>query len=171
MSKPNILCNQYAEQTGPAMDTYITVREVLENVREFEEQMRGLYLQQAERAERQDVKCFLQHLGKLECRHEKGLANYEDEERKMLLDNWLQYGPDEEQLQVPKLEDFPADMDMNQAESLAVKQNGELATYYSQVAERSSSREVSELFGKLVDQVESENRDVRKEASSIRHHE
>lgn len=151
------------------METYTKVRDVLEKAREFHQQLTEFYDRLSDRAERDRVEMLLDYMSRHEEGFEEAFDDYTDEGAEKLLETWMQYGPEEDTLDVPDPGELDADMDVDDVVATALDLDDALVRFYEEVAERAKSSDVRDLFRKLREQQESEKAKLKRAAHQIRH--
>jgi len=144
------------------MSTYMRVRDVLEAARRFHRQLKVFFGRLADRSDKERVRILLDYMSRHERNFEEGLNEYEAQGSGRLLDTWMQYGPDEDRLEVPSFDDLTADGAIDQVEKAALRFDDALAAFYADAAGRAQNEKVRQLFARLAEQHESDKADVRK---------
>lgn len=137
---------------------YQTVRDILDFVRGFHARASRLFEAASSQAHQQKARWLLDWLADHERRFAGALETFEQApENSGLLHEWLQYVPelDKIPLELPELGD---DLSVDDAVALAIAFDEYLVRLYEAVLSTCGSRDVCEMFKKLLDQERSEER-------------
>jgi rubrerythrin len=153
------------------MDTYITVRDVLDKAQDVHRQMKDLYAQLAERCVRNQPEILLKYLKSKEEEYEQGLAQNIRNDRNGLLDTWMQYAPDLSQFAIPSPDAFEKEITLKEIEATAQRIRESLINFYETAAHTAKPDTVRQLFEKLAEQHQSEKAAVKTTLNSLKHNE
>ena len=151
------------------MDTFITVQDVLDKSRRFHRQLMEFYNRLSRESDRERLRLLLDYMRRHEDRFTRELARYENEGQKRLLETWLQYGPDDQPLDLPPVHEIADDMSLDDIQAVALRFDAALAAFYADAARRVMSDDARELFHNLVQEHEADKATIRKNVESAKH--
>lgn len=146
---------------------YQTVHDILDFVRRFHARAGRLFEAASSQAQQQKARWLLDWLADHERRFAAAIETFEQApENSGLLHEWLQYVPelDKIPLELPRLGN---DLSVDDAVSLAIAFDDYLVRLYEAVLSTCGSREVCEMFQKLLDQERSEERAVARNLAQL----
>lgn len=150
------------------MKSYKQVKEIIEYVRLFHEQMREFYERLHEKDEKHRVKILLDYL----CRHEKlreeTLAQYEEEALSNIMDAYFKYVPESITPICFKSKVIKSHMTVDDVVSIALELNNCLIEMYNKLIEQTNVKEVEEVFKSLLHRIEKEEKNLVRDASQLK---
>jgi hypothetical protein len=152
------------------MKPYKQTQELFSMVGDFHRRLSELYEDMTEKAERDGVKEFLQHLRRHEKRMHQGLEAFAAGESHELGETWVQFVPEDDPLGLSDLETLALSPEMNVQEWVAfsMEWHGRLTDFYSAMAENPAlAPKVRDMFGKLKEQQEQETGKIRQIAEQL----
>ncbi len=151
------------------MTSFVTVRDVLERVRLFRQQLKSFYQELAETADKRELQIYLAYMIRHEENFEKVLAEHDDACINHKLDTWMQYGPESAGFALPPLSDLdPANMCVEEAECLALASENAILAYYKEAAKSVQGAEPHALLEQLAEQQESDILILKQASESLR---
>ena len=132
-------------------------RDILDYVREFHKKLSDFYHDLADHSDKERVKMLLDYMARHQKHFEENLAEYETDASKTIMESWLQCAPEMDMEGVFK--GIKLDPDMMSVEDvirIAVDLDDYLINLYQEVANCTESKEIKEIFVKLM---EKENRE------------
>ncbi len=151
------------------MSTFVTVKEVLENVRTFRKQLKLFYAHLAETAGKRELQIYLAYMIRHEENFERVLAANEGKDINHKLDTWMQYGPDTDRLSLPPLNGLkPENMSVEDAECIALVSENAIAAYYAEAAARVQGGDAHDLLMQLAEQQQSDICALKQASESVR---
>lgn len=149
------------------MKSYMQVKEIIEFVRLFHQQMREFYESLHEKDEKYRIKIFLDYL----CRHEKHredtLARYEKEALSNIMDAWFKFLPKNITPKCLESNVIKSDMTVDDVVCFALELNNCLVEIYKKLIEQTNVREVKEVFKSLLHRIEKEEKNLVRDASLL----
>jgi len=127
-------------------------RDVLAHARDFHTKVSALYQRLAAATDNKRIQLVLNYMSQHEQSLEQGLAKYEAESPKSLLDTWFQFTHDETTLHALQ-EDLPQaeELTVDDVIDLAMKCDNCLIELYREMANSADSREINEMFVSLLE--------------------
>ena len=150
------------------MSTYVKVRDIIDTVRRFHRQLKVYYARLAKQVDKKRVQILLDYLSRKEQQFQNGLATYDEEGAGRLLDTWLQYGPDEKQLDVPSFGDFRPDMTVDDVEKTAMEFGKALTEFCMSASRLAKTDDVRRLFRSLAQQEQEEKANIKTTGSAVK---
>lgn len=147
------------------MSSFVTVRDVLENVRSFRKQLKEFYRTLAETTDKRELQIYLAYMTRHEENFEKILSEHDGEGTNHKLDTWMQYGPENAGFTLPALQALdPATMCVEEAERLAITAETAILSYFTAAAKSVQGADPHALLEQLAEQQQSDI-DILKQAS------
>lgn len=153
------------------MDTYITVRDVLDKAQNFHRQMKDLYDRLADTCDREQSEILLKYLKRKEENYERGLMQSQEDDVNGLLNAWMQFAPDWSQFAASSAEEFQKEMTPEAIAAKAQRIRKSLVEFYETAAQTAKPDSVRQLFEKLAEQHKSEQAALKTTMDSLKHHE
>ena len=151
------------------MATFVTLKDVLDRVRTFRQQLKSFYTHLAETAGKHELQIYLGYMIRHEENFERVLAAHDGKAMNHKLDTWMQYGPESAGLVLPRLEDLnPEAMSVEEAECIALASENAILAYYKEAAANVQGTEPHDLLEKLVAQQQSDMITLKQASESIR---
>jgi len=137
---------------------YAQIRNVLDEARDFHGQLAEYYGQLSDNAIQQRVALLLDHMSSHEKALQRGLAAYEDDAERQVMDTWVDLSRHEEILATFKKTLIAADTSVDNVTRAAMDVDHCLLRFYRDVAGSAESETVREVFSNLIDMEEAELR-------------
>ena len=137
---------------------YTQIRNVLDEARDFHGQLAEYYGQLSDNAVQQRVGLLLDHMSSHERNLQQGLAAYEDDAARQVMDTWVDLSRHEEILATFEQTPIAADTSVDGVTRAAMDVDRCLLRFYRDVAGSAESETVREVFSNLVDMEEAELR-------------
>ncbi len=150
------------------INTYITVRDVLDMARRFHRRLTEFYDRLNRESDCERMHMLLDFVRRHEKYFARNLEKYEEQEREGLLDTWLQYGPEESPLEIPPVSEISDDMSIDDVQEAALRFDDALASFYADAARLVQSEAVRDLFRHLAKQHETDKATIRKNVETVR---
>lgn len=147
---------------------YEQTKDVLDHVVKFHRQAGELFRQLMEHAGDQRVRMLLDYMVRHEKALERRIAEFRDDSSERILSNWFKYTHDEDIFKALRQVDATADLEFDDVLDLAVELDAKLIELYEEMAERSPSEEVKEIFHCLLSQERREKNVLMRSALGLK---
>jgi hypothetical protein len=132
------------------------VRDILKILQDEYDQINSYYEHLGNKVEKGKVKLILDHVMQNLSTFKKMISGYGSEEKKSLLDTWIQFSPDASlKLQMADIEIHP-DMSVEEVINIVVDIDDWLENYFRFMSEKTSSLKLKEVFSRLSETVNKE---------------
>lgn len=125
-------------------------RDVLDHVGAFHRQAGLLFRQLMEHNSNPRVRMLLDYMARQEFNLEKSIAAFRADSPERVLSSWFKYTHDEDIFASLRAVDPNSDLLFDDVLDLAVELDGKLVELYEEMAERSTSQEVKDVFNSLL---------------------
>ena len=147
---------------------YMQIREMLDRVRDFHEELGNYYHQLSEAADRERIKLLLDHISKHKKRLHDGLAAYEKDAPQQVLNTWVDSEYCDQVLALCETTFASRETDVDGVIEAAIEIDNSLIDFYREVAEHATSERVREVFQNLIELEESDLRHLALSALQLR---
>ena len=137
---------------------YAQIRDILDQVRDFHGQLADYYSGLSDKATKQRVKLLLDHMSSHERNLQQGLAAYEDDASRQVMDTWVDCSHREEILATCEQTPIAPKTSVDSVTRVAMDVDRCLLRFYHDVAGNAESETVREVFRNLIDMEEAELR-------------
>ncbi len=137
---------------------YTQIRNVLDEARDFHGQLAEYYSQLSVNATQQRVGLLLDHMSSHERNLQQGLAAYEDDAPRQVMDTWVDLSHHEEIFATCEQTPISADTSVDSVTRVAMDVDRCLLRFYRDVAGSAESETVREMFKNLIDMEEADLR-------------
>ncbi len=151
------------------MDTYMKVRDILDEAQEFHRRMKMLYGRLAASCDRKRPEMLLNYLKDKEEEYEEGLAQSKRQETGGILETWMQFAPETDSNVIPSPDRFEEKMTLENIEAEAQRIREALIAFYETAAQTARPAPVRQLFEKLIEQHQSEQSADKTITDSLKH--
>lgn len=125
-------------------------RDVLNHVGAFHREAGLLFRQLMEHSSSARVRMLLDYMSRHEFNQEKNIAAFSNDSPERVLSGWFKYTHDEDIFAPLRVVNPESDLPFDDVLDLAVDLDAKLLELYQEMVERSSSNEVRDLFGSLL---------------------
>ncbi len=125
-------------------------RDVLDHVGSFHRQAGLLFRQLMEHSSSARVRMLLDYMARHELNLEKSIAAFRADSPERVLSSWFKYTHDEDIFAPLRAVDPEADLPFDDVLDLAVELDAKLVELYEEMAERSASAEIKDIFNSLL---------------------
>lgn len=129
---------------------YMQIRDMLDRVRDFHGQLGDYYHQLSETADRERIKLLLDHMSNQKKQLRDGLAAFEQEVSKQVLDTWVDSEFCDQALSTCEQTFAPRDTSVEGVIKAAMDMDNCLIGFYREVVEHVESEHVREVFQNLI---------------------
>jgi hypothetical protein len=137
---------------------YTQIRNVLDEARDFHGQLAEYYSQLSVNATQRRVGLLLDHMSSHERNLQQGLAAYEDDAPRQVMDTWVDLSHHEDILATCEQMPISADTSVDSVTRVAMDVDRCLQRFYRDVAGSAESETVREMFKNLIDMEEADLR-------------
>ena len=147
---------------------YMQIREMLDRVRDFHEELGNYYHQLSESADRERVKLLLDHISQHKKRLHDGLAAYEKDAPEQVLNTWVDSEYCDRVLAVCERTFASKETDVEGVVKAAIDLDNSLIDFYREVVEHTQSEGVRDVFQNLIEMEEGDLRHLALSALQLR---
>jgi 4-hydroxy-3-methylbut-2-en-1-yl diphosphate synthase IspG/GcpE len=131
---------------------YEQTKDVLDHVVKFHRQAGEVFQTLMEHTSNQRVRMLLDYMVRHEKNLERRIAEFRGNASERVLFGWFKYTHDEDIFSALRQVDTDSDMEFDDVLDLAVELDAKLIELYEEMADRSPSEEVKEIFNCLLSQ-------------------
>ena len=135
-----------------------TIRELIDQARDFHHQLAGFYEKLGGIAEQERVRLLLDYMSRHEGHLEQCLREYEDDTGADVLESCMSFTPGSATCQCFEGIELKPDMSTSDVINTAMKLDDCLVRFYRQIAENATNPRVRALFNQLMDLEQAEER-------------
>jgi len=146
---------------------YQTVKDVVDHSRQLHQDISGLYAKLSENQAQERVGMLLEYLKRHEDHLEQSLNQFENDKSQKVLDNWLQYSPDQDISDVLASVTISDHMTTDQVVNMALKLDDYFIDLYQEMINNSASSSVKVVFQNLLDMEQQEKIRMSKTALQL----
>ena len=142
------------------MMTYKTVREVLEQVSRFHEELGRFYERAAGESDSPRTKLLLDYLSRYRERHEKEMQELEKDTNSTALDVWLQYTPEFSGISDLSTFKIHSRMTIEDVFQTVVEFHNAMIGYYEHLSQLVSDETAADIFARLAEMTRQEKTEL-----------
>jgi predicted metal-dependent hydrolase len=142
-------------------------KDVLEHVRKFHRKLSVFYEDLKNPAGKERANTLLDYMSRHEKYLETCLAEYQEQVSDNVLDTYFKYGSESTELTAIADFEIKPDMDVDDVVSVAMHFDASLVAFYREMAQRSLSTKVREVFENLLEMEQQEQIELSKQTLGI----